>query len=316
MKIRVGIVLVLVGLTAFIAFLYRTETARADLSNATRSAVVSGPPTGGSMGPIPAGAPIALPIGGAATTSRASIWDARDIRAAAEVARQRGTAGEKFWAAGVFRECYAFAADESKESPEVKALREKNEADESSELKRRKEAAVASLADRCKGLKELSAGQRREMTAALRSGAVQSENGKQSTIQALDVLESRLQRGDSHWSAHEEQTVTDALYSEDPIVRRTAFLLLSMSIDENVPGGRDRRSALLFSKADEYVNRPLSTFETLERCAILGQCGDGDAGSADGTTSAGDSPNINRLKALYRGAFASRRSSYDIMAIR
>jgi hypothetical protein len=147
---------------------------------------------------------------------------------------------------------------------------------------------------------------RQSLEDDLRAAALAS----QSALGRLDAL-SRSQ--DSRWSSEQSDLITSSLYSGDPVLARAAFFVLWGAMDSDSPGGQDRNAALQRALGPIYAAGPLSDFERLGACSVLGRCG-----SAWDTDYPDPPPNaeIERLAGKYRTAVASRMDARSIMAIR
>ena len=228
-----------------------------------------------------------------ATQKRRALFDSPNVLDAVRNAQANGSPDEKGWAAQLLMECHAYIQKEpqlyqSTEAPAVESKRM---------------AAFEALQKRCQGVQELDWAARRAITAELAAAASAST----SPLQILKALQDRHERGDTRWNQAESTLVTEALYGNDPLMKRQGFLALLTAIDEKAPGGRERRDGLLFALADRTLNSPLSEFERLQQCAAAAMCGQVEpvAEAIPG-----------RLQSLYEAAFAQRASPEALLAIR
>lgn len=228
-----------------------------------------------------------------ATQKRRALFDSPNVLDAVRNAQANGSPDEKGWAAQLLMECYAYIQKEQQlyQSTEAPAVESK------------RMAAFEALQKRCHGVQELDWAARRAISAELAAAASAST----SPLQILKALQDRHERGDTRWNQAESTLVTEALYGNDPLMKRQGFLALLTAIDEKAPGGRERRDGLLFALADRTLNSPLSEFERLQQCAAAAMCGQVEP-----------VPEAipGRLQSLYEAAFAQRASPEALLAIR
>ncbi|MDQ6684807.1 MAG: hypothetical protein M3Z16_06750, partial [Pseudomonadota bacterium] len=126
---------------------------------------------------------------------------------------------------------------------------------------RARDGAKAQLTERCKNVAPLSVDEQRGIVRELKDGA--APRGELTTLQAVAFVEARKAPVEQ-WADSEKRAVEGALYSSDPILRRSAFLVLQQSVTH--PGARE---ALLRAGDDYLAPGRQSTFEQLLQCATL-----------------------------------------------
>lgn len=200
--------------------------------------------------------------------------------------------------------------DESREQPQIKALRARARAEETAAVTAKREAAFAIVDGQCSGVRAVSMPQRQALLKELREGAL--PHGPMTPTQTLNSLLARQRAGDSYWSDTDAGLVSSALHGEDPRIRRLAFAVVVSAIDRGTPEGALRSDALMNAMSLDINGPSLSTFEARLPCALLGQCDDLPFVGGTGPMS----PESERLMAAYRQAFDKREPYSRILAIR
>ena len=241
-----------------------------------------------------------------ATELRTRLYETSDVLSAAKRTLANGSPDEMVWAADLVRECYGFI---SQMPPEANAIR--------GEVSEPQKAALEELQKRCSGVKTLNWAQRRQLTAELYEAASRSTSAF-GQLRAINKRENSS--GDTRWSQPDVALIQSALYGNDIVLQREAFNAMLASIDTAAPGGAERRDALLFSLAPEILNRPLSSFEVLETCALRGNCDPTVASEQHAleplTRTPVERSNADLMRARYREAFEKRMPVQDLLSIR
>lgn len=243
------------------------------------------------------------------TDHRRQILDSADVMAAVNAIRLNGTADEKGWAALLLLSCAVYAKPFEQHLKELRAYQASPVAAGSDELSAKQQRAYETLQERCVGVNDLV---QKERVSLLREFRAESAVNP-GVIGQLHAIAVNASNGDTRWTPAQADAITEGLYGGDAAVAKEAFLALYSSIDENAPGGRDMRTALLFGMAPTYVNPRLSLFESMDLCVSAGLCGPDNEPEDDGSSY---SPAELRLMSEYRAAFGAHLDARRILAIR
>ena len=243
------------------------------------------------------------------TDARKRILDSPDVMATINRVHASGTDDEKEWALHLLVGCVQANARAAMQQAPA-GNREQDSAASSAAataLAALKKQASEALVARCVGVKPLAhLSDRQALEDDLRTAAVANQS-------VLGQLRTLAMSQESRWSSAQADLITNSLYSGDPVLAEYAFFALVGAMDRDSPGGLDRNLALNKALAPIYAEAPLSDFERLDVCAILGRCG--SAWDADYPV---PPPNaeVTRLAEKYRAAVESRMDARSIMAIR
>jgi hypothetical protein len=246
------------------------------------------------------------------TDDRRRIFDSPDIIGTINRVHASGTDDEKQWALYLLASCVQINWQASQQPPHVDNAEQEPSSTSptptptSAALAKLKKQAFEALAIRCAGVKQLSLEDRRSLQADLRAAAIANQS-------VLGQLRALAMSQESRWSSEQAGQITNSLYSGDPVLAESAFFALVGAMDSDSPGGLDRNLALNKALGPIYAEAPLSDFERLGVCAVLGRCG-----SAWDTDYPVPPPNaeVTRLAEKYRAAVESRMDARSIMAIR
>lgn len=279
---------------------HATDTPRA--SPHAVQALASAPLAVGTSGPrSSASSPL--------TDDRRRILDSPDVMGTINRVRVEGTSDEKAWALHLLFTCVQVnarvSAQQSNADDRPEAL--SPGAPPKVALAALKKQASDALAARCRGVKAMALlRDRQALQDDLRAAAM----ANRSVLGQLEVL---ARDQDDRWNSEQAEQITNALYSGDPVLARAAFFVLLGAMDRDAPGGQDRNAALEAALGPIYAATPLSDFERLGGCAVLGRCGSG--WDTEYPSPALDAA-ASRLAQQYRAAIASRMDARSIMAIR
>jgi hypothetical protein len=243
------------------------------------------------------------------TDDRRRIFDSPDVMGTIHRVLAEGTSDEKAWALHLLVACVQTNARVSAEQSNAddRAEDQPPSAPTTVALAALKRQASDALAARCRSVKPLAHLQDRQaLEDKLRAAAIANRS-------VLGQLEALARDQDDRWSSEQARQITNSLYSGDPVLAQAAFFVLLGAMDRDSPGGQERNAALEAALGPIYAAAPLSDFERLGGCAVLGRCG-----SDRHTEYPGPAPDaaVRRLEQQYRAAAESRMDARSIMAIR
>ena len=261
----------------------------------------------------PASRPAPVAVARAVTTqpltdARRRIFDSPNLMATIDRIHASGTDDEKQWALYLLFACVQLNARAALQQADA-GNREQDPSASSAAaaaLASLKKQASDALAARCAGVKAVAhLSDRQPLQDDLRAAAV----ANQSVLGRLGALASDRE---SRWSSEQAELITRALYGGDPVLAQAAFFALLGAMDPDSPGGLDRYIALETALGPIYAGAPMSDFERLAGCALIGRCDP----AHDGYPVPPPSQDVTRLAAKYRAAVESRMDARSILAIR
>jgi len=235
------------------------------------------------------------------TLDRTRIYDSQSILATIQQVRRSGTQDEKDWANALLGSCNALLAKPDPDAVQPPQEEKVVVKPDDPALAAQKRHASEVLADRCKGIDQLSVEDRR----ALRTELSEGHSRNPSTLGQLQAID-----GD-RWSGDQARLISESLYSSDPVIARTAFFAILAAFDSSAPGGMDRQNAFTLALGPQFTGAPLSEFERLQGCRNVGWCsswGPNDEASPSWAVSA--------LADKYRSALQAHADARTILAIR
>lgn len=241
------------------------------------------------------------------TADRRRILDSEDVLATIRAVQKDGDADEKEWARSLLSACVLLDVEPPKPSADGAGPPPTPNPPASTLHVEQKKRASEILHKRCSGVIKLDKTERAALKSALKDDPTETPT---SPLQKMGVM---IKNPDSRWSDEQNQLVTKSLYGGDPILQRTALLVLLQGNDFNAPGGADRQAALISVLGANYSSATLSEFEALQECITFGDCEGERSGSQPPQP---PTPAIRVLEAKYENALAKQLDARGILSIR